>query len=74
MNEQKHKVSTNIPRHLLTEATRLSGLNQTSAIIEGLKELIQREKRKRLIELEGKVHIQFEVSRSRERPSRVGAR
>lgn len=52
-NVKKRKIATNIPATLINEATKISGLNQTAAIIEGLKELIRREKTQKLIAHEG---------------------
>jgi hypothetical protein len=64
---RKRKIATNIPEDILFEATELSGMNQTAAIIEGLRELIKREKRRRLVALEGKVKVEFDIDRSRQR-------
>ena len=61
------KVATNIPTALLEEASRLSGLNQTQTLIAGLRELIAERKRQGLIELKGKLHIDFDPDRSRQR-------
>ena len=63
----KKKIATNLPKQLLSEATKLSGLNQTAAIVAGLAELIKREKLKRLVALEGKVQLQYDVNRLRNR-------
>jgi hypothetical protein len=67
MNSKTKKVATNLPASLLYEAIDLTGLNQTTALIEGLKELIKREKLRKLIALEGKMKIEFNVKQSRER-------
>ncbi len=67
MGNGKRKIATNLPDKILADATRLSGLNQTAAIIEGLKELIKREKRKKLLALEGKVAIRYDVNLMRNR-------
>lgn len=64
----KKKVATNIPAELLSEATKLSGLNQTAAIVEGLRELIRREKLQRLIALKGKLSFDYDVKVLRGRP------
>jgi len=64
---EKRKIATNIPSELLEEAVALSGLNQTAAIIEGLKELIRKERRKLFLNLEGKVAINYDVKKSRSR-------
>jgi hypothetical protein len=63
----KKKVATNIPEELLEEATSLTGLNQTQALIAGLKELIAEEKRRRLLDLRGKLHFDLDTSTSRAR-------
>ena len=68
MKSSRKKISTNLPSAVLSEATKLSGLSQTAAIIEGLHELIKREKRLRLINLEGKLKISWNVKASRARP------
>ncbi len=67
MDSAKRKIATNVPGDILKEATSLSGLNQTAAIIEGLKELIRREKRNRFLALRGKIHITYDVAKSRGR-------
>lgn len=64
---EKRKIATNIPSDLLEEAVELSGLNQTAAIIEGLKELIRKERRKLFLNLEGKVAINYDIKKSRSR-------
>ena len=61
------KVATNIPTKLLMEAVRLTGLNQTQAIISGLEELVAREKRIALLKMEGKVKISLDLDKVRER-------
>ena len=63
----KRKIATNIPAEILDEATKLSGLNQTAAIIAGLKELIKRQKVERLIALRGKISFDYDVNISRGR-------
>lgn len=61
------KIATNIPDDLLTEARLLTGLNQTQALIEGLRQLIAQHKRQRLLDLRGKLHIHLDRNRSRRR-------
>ena len=61
------KVATNIPEELLTEARALTGLNQTQALIEGLRQLIAQHKRQRLLDLQGKLHIRLDIAESRRR-------
>lgn len=64
---EKRKIATNIPSDLLDEAVELSGLNQTATIIEGLKELIRKERRKLFLGLEGKININYDIKKSRSR-------
>ncbi len=63
----KKKVATNIPADLLDEATKITGLNQTSAIVEGLRELIRKEKRRLFLSLEAGIPINYDVKKSRSR-------
>jgi hypothetical protein len=67
MTTKTKKVATNIPEPLLTEATALTGLNQTQALIAGLRELIAERKRHRLLALEGTLHVRFNARASRQR-------
>jgi hypothetical protein len=66
----KRKIATNIPSDVLEEATSLTGLNQTAAIIAGLHELIRRQKINKLIGLKGKLHFSYDVAASRDRPKK----
>ena len=61
------KISTSIPEKLLKEACLLSSLNQTEALIQGLQELVRKEKRDRLISLKGKIMISLNLDQERER-------
>jgi hypothetical protein len=61
------KISTSIPEKLLKEACSLSNLNQTEALIQGLEELVRREKRERLISTKGKLKISLNLDLERER-------
>ncbi|OGQ06397.1 MAG: hypothetical protein A2W61_05075 [Deltaproteobacteria bacterium RIFCSPLOWO2_01_44_7] len=61
------KIATNLPHELLQEAVRLTGLNQTQTLVEGLKELIARKKREALLFLQGKIRIRLDTRKTRER-------
>ena len=61
------KVATNIPEQLLLEATELTGYNQTQALIAGLRELIAERKRQGILGLRGKLRIQIDPARTRQR-------
>jgi hypothetical protein len=65
--EKRKKVATNIPERLLREATELTGLNQTQTLIAGLRELIAERKRSRLLELKGRISVELDVDRVRQR-------
>lgn len=64
---QKRKISANLASHILAEAMKLSGLNQTQALTEGLIELIKKEKRAKLLASEGIFHFRYDVKTSRKR-------
>jgi len=62
------KVATNIPEDLLKEAVALSGLTQTGALIEGLKELIAKKHREEFLSLAGTLKFAgYRVSEFRQR-------
>jgi hypothetical protein len=61
------KVATNIPEDLLAEATALTGLNQTQALIAGLRELIADHKRHQLLQLRGRLDVRFDTRAARQR-------
>lgn len=61
------KIATNIPEELLVEAVKATGLNQTATIIEGLKELIARERRLELLRLKGTLELKLDIDDIRQR-------
>ena len=61
------KISTNIPEKLLKAACDLTNLNQTEALIAGLKELIAHHDRKAIIDLKGKIKIGSDLDEIRQR-------
>lgn len=61
------KISTNIPKDLLLEACKLTHLNQTDALIAGLKELVAQHSRESLLDLKGKIKIDFDLNQIRQR-------
>lgn len=67
MTPKTKKIATNLPKDLILEATRVTGLNQTQTLIEGLREIIRKHKRERLLKLKGKVKINLNLSKLRER-------
>lgn len=67
MAHKLKKISTNIPERLLKKACDITQLNQTDALIAGLKELIAQHERKKAIELKGKVRIDLDLDAVRQR-------
>ncbi len=61
------KISTNIPADLLRKACTLTDLNQTEALIAGLKELIAQREREAIVDLKGKVRIDLDLDEIRQR-------
>lgn len=61
------KIATNIPDDLLKEAVKATGLNQTATIIEGLKELIAKERRAQLLRLKGTMDLDINLDDLRQR-------
>ena len=67
MKSPKKKISTILPADLLAEATGLTHLNQTDTLILALKELIRGHKRSSILNLKGKLSIDFDPDKDRER-------
>ena len=61
------KISTNIPEDLLRRACDLTNLNQTDALIAGLKELIAQHEREAILDLKGRVRIDLNLKAMRQR-------
>lgn len=61
------KISTNIPETLLHRACTLTKLNQTDALIAGLKELIAQHDRRAILDLKGKIRIDLNLDEMRQR-------
>lgn len=61
------KISTNIPEDLLRKACDLTNLNQTDALIAGLKELIAQNERETIVSMKGKVRIDLKLDEVRQR-------
>jgi len=61
------KISTNIPEELLIKACNLTNLNQTDALIAGLRELIAQHDREAIVDLKGKIKIDLNLDEIRQR-------
>lgn len=64
---KKKKISSILPAEILSEAVRLTGVNQTDAIVMALKELIRSYKRTSILDLKGRIKINFNADIDRER-------
>ena len=67
MKAKKKKISSILPADLLSEAVQLTDLNQTDTIVLALAELVRAYKRKAIVGLKGKLVVDFDVERDRER-------
>jgi len=67
MASKLKKISTNIPEQLLKKACSITNLNQTDALIAGLRELIAQQDRKAIVALKGKVKIDINLDEVRQR-------
>lgn len=67
MKKQRKKISTILPADLLREATEISKANQTDTLILGLQELVKSHKRKSILDLKGRLKIDFDINQDRER-------
>lgn len=67
MNSKKKKISSILPADLLEEATALTGENQTDTLVLALKELIRAQRRTSVFDLKGRLKIDFDILRDRER-------
>ena len=61
------KISTNIPEQLLKKACSLTNLNQTEALIAGLRELVAQHERESILDMKGKVKIDINLDEFRQR-------
>ena len=61
------KISTNIPEELLKKVCDLTNLNQTEALIAGLKELIAQHEREAIVDMKGKIRIDLRLDEVRQR-------
>ena len=61
------KISANVPSDLLRKACKVADLNQTEAIVAGLKELIAVHRRTGLLRLKGKIDVDYSSDHDRQR-------
>ena len=67
MAAKRKKISAHVPSALIKEACLIANLNQTDALISGLKALISEHKRRKLVESAGKFHFTYDPDSMRER-------
>jgi hypothetical protein len=63
--EDTRKVTVNLPRKALENATRITGKGVTATLIEGLHELERRARRSALRALRGKVRFELDLEETR---------
>lgn len=61
------RISANIPADILAEAVRLAELSQTDTLVAGLKEIIAKSKREKLLSLRGKIAVDIDLDFLRQR-------
>jgi len=59
------KVTVNLPRKTLENATRITGKGITATLVEGLHELERRARRSALRALRGKVRFEIDLAETR---------
>ena len=64
------RVTVNLPRDLLKDATEVTGSGTTDTIIQGLRILAQRRAYSRALELKGKLDLRIDLDVARERAGR----
>lgn len=64
---KRERISVRLPSALLAEACRIGNLNQTDALVMGLRALVADFKRRRLVEAAGQFEFSFDPKQSRER-------
>jgi len=67
MASKKKKISSILPEDLLIQACKLTEANQTDTIVLALKELIRSHKRASVSALKGRLNVDFDIERDRER-------
>lgn len=67
MHSKVKKLSTNIPEDLLRKACEITSLNQTDTLVAGLKELIAQHQRQSVRALKGKIKIDLNIDKIRQR-------
>ena len=65
MGDTTRKVTANLPRKTLENATRITGKGITATLVEGLHELERRSRRSALRALRGKVRFALDLEETR---------
>jgi hypothetical protein len=64
------RVTANLPEELLEEAMRATGKGITVTLVEGLELVARRRAYQKLLALKGKLDLELDLDRLRERPRR----
>ena len=65
MSKPVRKITVNVPEALLDFVRGTIGMGTTEAVIEGLRELEKREKRRALKSLKGKISFELNLEKTR---------
>ena len=67
MNQNTQRITANIPKKLLQEAQKVSGLSITETLIQGLQFIQRRRSYDYAMALKGKLNLKIDLEKSRER-------
>jgi hypothetical protein len=67
---KRKRVTANLPEELLEEAMRATGKGITVTLVEGLELVARRRAYQKLLALKGKLDLELDLDRLRERPRR----
>ena len=69
-DDEVKRVTVNLPRHLLRDATEVTGEGTTETIVQGLRLLARRRAYTKALTLKGKLDLRIDMDASRERTGR----
>ena len=69
-DDEVKRVTVNLPRHLLRDASEVTGAGTTETIVQGLQLLARRRAYTKALALKGKLDLRIDLEASRERAGR----
>jgi len=67
MNENIQRITANLPKKLLQDAQKVSGMGITETLIQGLEIIQRRRAYDYAMKLKGKLNLKIDLEKSRER-------